>query len=183
MKMVTASNGNMKKAAAGIKRINLDGLGRRVFIQRVRSLGVGRLASHIVTAVQGKDMPTYTPNHDDGDMCIVLHAKDICVTEKTYRQGLLLAHRASALQDQMAKDPTEVIRKAVLRMLPRNKLRDLASTCIIVNGYRAGIENVREMRPRARCMKMQFCSTKMGEQKKADGMNKGKNEEALEEGA
>ncbi|GAB4837796.1 hypothetical protein Ancab_027319 [Ancistrocladus abbreviatus] len=26
--------------------------------------------------------------------------------------------------DQMAKDPTEVIHKAVLRMLPRNKLRD-----------------------------------------------------------
>jgi ribosomal protein L13 len=25
----------------------------------------------------------------------------------------------------MAKDPTEVIRKAVLRMLPRNKLRDV----------------------------------------------------------
>lgn len=26
----------------------------------------------------------------------------------------------------MAKDPTEVIRKAVLRMLPRNKLRDVS---------------------------------------------------------
>lgn len=31
------------------------------------------------------------------------------------------------LKDQMAKDPTEVIRKAVLRMLPRNKLRDVSS--------------------------------------------------------
>lgn len=30
-----------------------------------------------------------------------------------------------SLKDQMAKDPTEVIRKAVLRMLPRNKLRDV----------------------------------------------------------
>ena len=27
----------------------------------------------------------------------------------------------------MAKDPTEVIRKAVLRMLPRNKLRDVSA--------------------------------------------------------
>lgn len=33
-----------------------------------------------------------------------------------------------SLKDQMAKDPTEVIRKAVLRMLPRNKLRDVSST-------------------------------------------------------
>ena len=32
-----------------------------------------------------------------------------------------------SLKDQMAKDPTEVIRKAVLRMLPRNKLRDVSS--------------------------------------------------------
>lgn len=31
-----------------------------------------------------------------------------------------------SLKDQMAKDPTEVIRKAVLRMLPRNKLRDVS---------------------------------------------------------
>jgi large subunit ribosomal protein L13 len=30
------------------------------------------------------------------------------------------------LKDQMEKDPTEVIRKAVLRMLPRNKLRDVS---------------------------------------------------------
>ena len=28
----------------------------------------------------------------------------------------------------MSKDPTEVIRKAVLRMLPRNKLRDVSVT-------------------------------------------------------
>lgn len=30
------------------------------------------------------------------------------------------------LKDQMAHDPTDVIRKAVLRMLPRNKLRDVS---------------------------------------------------------
>lgn len=33
-----------------------------------------------------------------------------------------------SLKDQLAKDPTEVIRKAVLRMLPRNKLRDVSYT-------------------------------------------------------
>ena len=41
---------------------------------------LGRLASQISTVLQGKDKPTYTPNRDDGDMCIVLNAKDICVT-------------------------------------------------------------------------------------------------------
>lgn len=38
-----------------------------------------------------------------------------------------------SLKDQLAKDPTEVIRKAVMRMLPRNKLRDV-SVCIYILG-------------------------------------------------
>lgn len=41
---------------------------------------LGRLASQISTVIQGKDKPTYAPNRDDGDMCIVLNAKDVCVT-------------------------------------------------------------------------------------------------------
>lgn len=36
------------------------------------------------------------------------------------------------LRDQMAKDPTEVIRKAVLRMLPKNKLRDVSLCCSLI---------------------------------------------------
>ncbi|KAJ0539779.1 putative ribosomal protein L13 [Helianthus annuus] len=67
-----------KKAVAGIRRINLEGLRWRVFDAKGQVLG--RLASQISTVVQGKDKPTYAPNRDDGDMCIVLNAKDICVT-------------------------------------------------------------------------------------------------------
>ncbi|XP_010539837.1 PREDICTED: uncharacterized protein LOC104813780 [Tarenaya hassleriana] len=122
-------NGNLKKAMAGIKRINLDGLRWRVFDAKGQVLG--RLASQISTVLQGKDKPTYTPNRDDGDMCIVLNAKDICVTgrkltDKFYRwhTGYIGHLKERSLKDQMVKDPTEVIRKAVLRMLPRNNLRD-----------------------------------------------------------
>lgn len=51
---------------------------------------LGRLASQISTVLQGKDKPTYTPYREDGDMCIVLNAKDIHVTgrkltDKFYR--------------------------------------------------------------------------------------------------
>ncbi|PSS35284.1 50S ribosomal protein [Actinidia chinensis var. chinensis] len=47
-----------------------------------------------------------------------------------FNSKLFLAYRyvghlkERSLKDQLAKDPTEVIRKAVMRMLPRNKLRD-----------------------------------------------------------
>ncbi|KAK3023582.1 hypothetical protein RJ639_044042, partial [Escallonia herrerae] len=177
---------------------------------------LGRLASQISTVVQGKDKPTYAPNRDDGDMCIVLNAKDVCVTgrkltDKFYRwhtgqervqsleigikhvgdelrsplhrpeaaEALLNGHlflvdwvrkpwyvgnlKERSLKDQMAKDPTEVIRKAVLRMLPRNKLRDDRDRKLRIfagnehpfhdrpiEPYMMPPRQVREMRPRAR---------------------------------
>lgn len=161
-------NGNMKKALAGLRRINLEGLRWRVFDAKDQVLG--RLASQISTVIQGKDKPTYAPYRDDGDMCIVLNAKDICVTgrkmtDKFYRwhTGYVGHLKERSLKDQMAKDPTEVIRKAVLRMLPRNKLRDDRDRKLRIfagsehpfgdrplEPYVMPPRTVREMRPRAR---------------------------------
>ncbi|GAB2241208.1 hypothetical protein Droror1_Dr00017983 [Drosera rotundifolia] len=68
-----------------------------------------------------------------------------------------------SLKDQMAKDPTEVIRKAVMRMLPRNKLRDDRDRKLRIfadgehpfgdrgpEAYIMPPRKVREMRPLAR---------------------------------
>ncbi|XVE84122.1 hypothetical protein DITRI_Ditri16bG0144300 [Diplodiscus trichospermus] len=119
----------MQKALAGLRRINLEGLRWRVFDAKGQVLG--RLASQISTVIQGKDKPTYAPNRDDGDMCIVINAKDVCVTGRKlnnkfyhWHTGYIGHLKERSLKDQMARDPTEVIRKAVLRMLPRNKLHD-----------------------------------------------------------
>ncbi|CAH9135557.1 unnamed protein product [Cuscuta epithymum] len=71
-------SGNLKKALAGIRRIDLEGLRWRVFDAKGQVLG--RLAAQISTVVQGKDKPTYSPQWDQGDMCIVINAKDVCVT-------------------------------------------------------------------------------------------------------
>lgn len=161
-------SGNMKKALAGLRRVNLEGLRWRVFDAEGQVLG--RLASQIATVVQGKDKPTYTPYREDGDMCIVLNAKDVCVTgrkmtNKFYRwhTGYVGHLKERSLKDQMVKDPTEVIRKAVLRMLPRNKLRnDRDRKLRIFTGsehpfgdrpldpYEMPPRQIREMRPRAR---------------------------------
>ncbi|KAL9289989.1 putative ribosomal protein L13 [Arabidopsis thaliana] len=170
--------GNLKKAVAGIKRINLDGLRWRVFDARGQVLG--RLASQISTVLQAKDKPTYCPNRDDGDICIVLNAKEIGftgrkLTDKFYRWHtgqvalfllmlLYIGHlKERSLKDQMAKDPTEVIRKAVWRMLPSNNLRDDRDRKLrIFEGgehpfgdkplepFVMPPRRVREMRPRAR---------------------------------
>lgn len=161
-------SGNMKKALAGLRRINLEGLRWRVFDAKDQVLG--RLASRIATVIQGKDKPTYTPYLEQGDMCIVLNAEHIAVTGRKMTQKLYRWHtgyvghlKQRTLKDQLAKDPTEVIRKAVLRMLPRNKLRDDRDRKLrIFTGnehpfgdrplepYVMPPRTVREMRPRAR---------------------------------
>ncbi|KAL1553312.1 50S ribosomal protein L13-like [Salvia divinorum] len=163
-----AFNGNLKKALAGLRRIELDGLRWRVFDAKGQVLG--RLASQIATVVQGKDKPTYAPNRDDGDMCVIINAKDVCVTgrkmtDKFYRwhTGYIGHLKERSLKDQMAKDPTEVIRKAIMRMLPRNKLRDDRDRKLrifagsehpfddrAIEPYVMPPRQVREMRPRAR---------------------------------
>ncbi|KAJ8478367.1 hypothetical protein OPV22_022094 [Ensete ventricosum] len=160
--------GNLKKALAGLRRINLEGLRWRVFDAKGQVLG--RLASQIATVIQGKDKPTYTPYQEDGDMCIVLNAKDVSVTgrkmtNKFYRwhTGYIGHLKERSLKDQLVKDPTEVIRKAVLRMLPRNKLRDDRDRKLRIfvgsehpfvdrplESYVMPPRKMREMRPRAR---------------------------------
>lgn len=164
----TAFGGNMKKALAGLRRINLEGLRWRVFDAKGQVLG--RLASQIATVIQGKDKPTYTPNRDDGDMCIVLNAKDICVTGRKLKNKVYYWHtgyighlKERTLKEQMERDPTEAIRKAVLRMLPRNKLRDDRDRKLRIfagsehpfgdrplEPYMMPPRCVREMRPRVR---------------------------------
>lgn len=198
--VATTFNGNMKRALAGIKRINLEGLRWRVFDAKGQVLG--RLASQISTVIQGKDKPTYAPNRDDGDMCIVLNAKDIYVSGRKPNDKIYYWHtgyvghvKERSLKDQMAKDPTEVIRKAVLRMLPRNKLRDDRDRKLRIfagdehpfgdrplEPYIMPPRNVREMRPRAR--RAMIRAQKKAEQQQNDDNHSKKNrkkEEKVEE--
>ncbi|XP_030531037.1 50S ribosomal protein L13 [Rhodamnia argentea] len=192
-------NGNMKKALAGLRRINLEGLRWRVFDAKGQVLG--RLASQIATVVQGKDKPTYTPYREDGDMCIVLNAKDICVTGRKMTDKVYYKHtgfvghlKERTLKDQMAKDPTEVIRKAVLRMLPRNKLRDDRDRKLRIfaggehpfadrplEPYVMPPRQVREMRPRARRAMIRAQKKAEQQQRGSTDTKKGKKREKTPE--
>ncbi|KAA3454230.1 50S ribosomal protein L13, chloroplastic [Gossypium australe] len=203
----TTFNGNLKasssafnlhlwsKALAGLRRINLEGLRWRVFDAKGQVLG--RLASQISTVIQGKDKPTYAPNRDDGDMCIVINAKDgenLQTRFITGIQGNYVGHlKERSLKDQMAKDPTEVIRKAVLRMLPRNKLRDDRDRKLRIfadsehpfgdrplEPYMMPPRKVREMRPRVRRALIR-AQKKAEEQEQGGSQRKGRKREAKTE--
>jgi large subunit ribosomal protein L13 len=92
-------------------------------------LVLGRMAAKIVPLLMGKTMPTYTPYVDTGDYVIVVNADKIKVTGKKAEQieydyytlypG---GHRFISFAEMMAKNPERVIKLAVRRMLPKNKL-------------------------------------------------------------
>jgi large subunit ribosomal protein L13 len=90
---------------------------------------LGRLATEIADALRGKGKPVYTPHVDTGDFVIVVNAEKIRVTGKKLDQKIVYRHsgypgglKERTLREQLERRPTEVIRKAVKGMLPRNRL-------------------------------------------------------------
>ena len=90
---------------------------------------LGRLATQIADTLRGKNKPTYTPHTDTGDFVIVVNAEKIHVTGQKLDQKMYYRHsgypgglRSRTLRAQLERRPTEVLRKAVKGMLPRNRL-------------------------------------------------------------
>ncbi len=90
---------------------------------------LGRLATQIADTLRGKGKPVYTPHVDTGDFVIVVNAGKIHVTGKKLDEKIVYRHsgypgglKQRTLREQLERRPTEVIRKAVKGMLPKNKL-------------------------------------------------------------
>ena len=91
---------------------------------------VGRLASQIVHSLRGKHKPTFEPHLDCGDYVVVINAKDVMFTGNKMSDKLYRWHTGyvGGLKEVPAKvylkhKPEEILRKAVLGMLPKNRLR------------------------------------------------------------
>ena len=90
---------------------------------------LGRLAVAAATLLRGKHKPTFAPHVDGGDFVIVVNASKIALggskrTDKLYhrhsgRPGGLKSVPAGEL---LARDPRQVVEKAVWGMLPKNRL-------------------------------------------------------------
>ncbi len=90
---------------------------------------LGRLATRIADTLRGKDKPQYTPHIDTGDFVIVVNAEKIGVTGKKMDEKLYRRHsgypgglRERPLREELKRRPTEVLRKAVKGMMPRNRI-------------------------------------------------------------
>lgn len=90
---------------------------------------LGKLAVEIAIKLMGKDKTTYTPHVDGGDYVVVTNVEKIAVTGKKLTDKKYYRHsgypgglKVRSLEEMLEKKPTEVLRKAVQRMLPKNKL-------------------------------------------------------------
>ena len=90
---------------------------------------LGRLATMIADTLRGKRKPQFTPHVDTGDFVVVVNAEKVHVTGQKLDQKRYYRHsgypgglRSRTLREQLERRPTEVLRKAVKGMLPKNRL-------------------------------------------------------------
>ena len=102
---------------------------RRWFVVDADGKTLGRLATQIADTLRGKNKAEYTPHVDTGDFVIVVNCEKIAVTGNKLDQKMYYRHsgypgglKQRTLREQLERRPTEVLRKAVKGMLPKNKL-------------------------------------------------------------
>jgi large subunit ribosomal protein L13 len=100
---------------------------------------LGRLSTRVATLLTGKEKTIWVPYLDLGDYVVVINAKEIAVTGKKESQKRYYRYsgypgglRSETLGQLRARRPEEIIRHAVVGMLPKNKLSDRMITRLYV---------------------------------------------------
>jgi large subunit ribosomal protein L13 len=105
-------------------------INRQVHHLDARNQVLGRLATQAADLLRGKNKPEFVPYLDMGDTVIITYASEIRLTGRKMDNKIYYHHtgypggiRQETAAEVMAKDPTELIRKAISGMLPKNRLR------------------------------------------------------------
>ncbi len=89
---------------------------------------VGRLASEIAMVLMGKHRPTYTPHVDTGDCVVVVNVEKLVLTGRKWEQKRYTWYTgypglsSETAGERRDRHPDRILRDAVRRMLPKNKL-------------------------------------------------------------
>jgi large subunit ribosomal protein L13 len=90
---------------------------------------LGRLAVAAANLLRGKHKPTFTPNVDGGDFVIVINADKVAISGDKLANKYAYRHSGypgglhkRTIGDLMEKHPDRVVEKAIIGMLPHNKL-------------------------------------------------------------
>ncbi|MCV7078740.1 50S ribosomal protein L13 [Mycobacterium szulgai] len=90
---------------------------------------LGRLAVAAANLLRGKHKPTFAPNVDGGDFVIVINAEKIALSGDKLRSKMAYSHSGypgglhkRSIGELLQKHPDRVVEKAIVGMLPKNKL-------------------------------------------------------------
>jgi len=110
------------------KKQGLHGNGRWLHVDATGKV-LGRLATRVAVALMGKDKPDFTRHIDPGVYVVVTNAEKVRLTgrklaQKTYARysGYPGGLREIPAKTVLEKHPDRLIKEAVRRMLPKNKL-------------------------------------------------------------
>ncbi len=91
---------------------------------------LGRLAAQIAVFLRGKHRPNFFPYKDAGDFVTIKNVDKIKLTGKKAEQKIYYHHtgylgglKETPFKKLFKERPSEVLKKAVFGMLPKNKLR------------------------------------------------------------
>ncbi len=92
---------------------------------------LGRLATDVAQLLRGKKKPAFTNHVDTGDMVVIVNSSKVKLSGNKLKDKLYWSHSRFfggiynlTAEQLLAKDPNQVIMKAVKGMLPTNKLSD-----------------------------------------------------------
>jgi large subunit ribosomal protein L13 len=106
-----------------------DQLKKSWHIVDAKGIPLGRLAAEVAQVLMGKHRPEYTPHVDTGEPVIITNASKVAMTGRKAEQRLKMRYteypgglKAETYGQVREHKPDLLIRDAVRRMMPKNRL-------------------------------------------------------------
>lgn len=91
---------------------------------------LGRLATQVANLLRGKNKADFVYYKDMGDFVVIKNVEKMKFTGKKFKNKLYRRHsgylgglKEATLEEVYKKNPSEILRRAVMGMLAKNKLR------------------------------------------------------------
>ncbi|OGD89220.1 50S ribosomal protein L13 [Candidatus Curtissbacteria bacterium RIFCSPHIGHO2_02_39_8] len=115
-----------------MKNIKAKDINRKWHLIDAKNKVLGRLTSEIAKILMGKNKSYFTPNLDTGDCVVVINAKEVLLSGKKENQKRYFRHsgypggmRISTAAQVRVKKPEDLVKHAVVGMIPKTKLGKL----------------------------------------------------------
>ncbi|MCX5043920.1 50S ribosomal protein L13 [Aldersonia sp. NBC_00410] len=102
---------------------------RQWYVIDATDVVLGRLAVQAANLLRGKTKPTYAPNVDGGDYVIIINAEKVAISGNKRDNKFLHQHsgypgglKSRSVGQVLETRPDRLVEKAVVGMIPKNKL-------------------------------------------------------------